>query len=327
MMIDQGKPRVIVSGSLAYDRIMDFPGRFRDHILPDKVHMLNVSFAVPGLTEHYGGTAGNIAYTFALLGGKPAVVAAVGGDFVRYRQWLRRHGVNLAGVRVVARERTAAAHIITDSDDNQITGFHLGAMGQRGAFLSPSRLRQAAAAIVAPGNIGDMLALPRRYRQAGVPYWFDPGQQLTSLTGARVRQALSGAQGLFVNDYELALTLKKTGWSMRQALARGVTVVTTLGPKGSVVRHGAAVVRAPAARPRAVVDPTGAGDAYRAGFLRAWLLQWPISVAARFAGVVAAYTVERSGTQTHRFSCADLRRRYRKNFGRELPRWDGVVRR
>ncbi len=310
---------VIVSGSLAYDRIMNFPGRFREQILPRKVHVLNVSFAVERFSEHFGGTAGNMAYNLALLGLRPTVVAAVGNDFVPYRRWLARHGVSLTGVSVLPRERTAAAHIITDADDNQITGFHLGAMQRPGATLSATRLRRAALAVVAPGNVSDMLTLPRRYRQLHLPYWFDPGQQLTSLTGAQLRQAIGGAEGFFANDYELALTLKKTGWTLRQLLARGVMVVATLGSKGSVVRHGATVVRVPAARPKAVVDPTGAGDAYRAGFIFGLLQGWPIPVVARFAGLVAVYTVERYGTQTHRFTWPALRRRYRQNFGSALP--------
>lgn len=311
--------RVLVSGSLAYDRIMDFPGRFRDHILPGKIHVLNLSFAVAELTEHFGGTAGNIAYNLALLGVRPTVVAAAGHDFGSYRVWLRRHGVDLSGVRVRAIDRTAAASIITDADDNQITGFHIGAMRAPGQPVPAALLSLAAAAMVTPGNLADMVALPSRYRRARVPYWFDPGQQLTSLHGRQLRAAIIGAFGLVANDYELAMILHKTGWTAARLAARVPTIVTTLGPKGSRILQGAKTVRLPPARPLRVVDPTGAGDAYRAGLLYGWLAGWPWAVSGRFAGLVAAYTVERLGTQTHRFTWQALRRRYRQNFGNELP--------
>lgn len=314
--------RVLVSGSLAYDRIMDFPGRFRSHILPGKIHLLNLSFAVRDLSEHFGGTAGNIAYNLALLGARPTVVASAGSDFGPYRKWLGQHGVGLAGVRVVARERTAAAYIITDRDDNQITGFHIGAMAERGIAPTASSLRRTAVAIVAPGNLADMRTLPARYRHLGVPYWFDPGQQLTSLSGAALRAAIGGSAGVFANDYELSLLLKKSGWRLAQLLGKTKLLVTTFGPKGSEIRSGSTRLRVRAAKPRKVVDPTGAGDAYRAGFLYGYLQRWPLKTAAQFAGLVAVYTVEKAGTQTHRFTWAGLRRRYRENFGSGLPKND-----
>ncbi len=311
--------RVVVSGSLAYDRIMDFPGRFRDHILPGKIHVLNLSFAVSQLSERYGGTAGNIAYNLAMLGLRPTVVAAAGSDFGPYRAWLHRHGVDLAGVRTVPDDRTAAAYIITDEDDNQIAGFHAAAMGRRGIAPAAARLCRVAGAIVSPGNLEDMRILPVRYRRAGVPYLFDPGQQLASLPGGRLRSALGGAFGLVANDYELALTLRQTGWSAAQLAARVPVVAATLGPKGSRIRQGKKIWRIPPARPSRLVDPTGAGDAYRAGLLYGWLARWSWPVAGRFASLVAVYAVERAGAQTHRFTWAALRRRYRQNFGRGLP--------
>lgn len=312
-------PRIIVSGSLAYDRIMDFPGRFADHILPDKIHVLNVSFGVTQFREHFGGTAGNIAYNLALLSQRPTVVAAAGSDFSPYRRWLRRHRVDCSGVRKVSGERTAAAYIITDRDDNQITGFHLGAMRFSGVRPTATAIRRAVLACVSPGNLADMLRMPVAYRRAKLPYLFDPGQQLTSLTGAQLRAAVSGARGFIANDYEVALALKKMGWTMRQLAGKTALVVTTLGPKGSMVQQGSMVVAVPPARPKSALDPTGAGDAYRAGLICGLLQRWPLDVVARFAGLVAVYTVEAYGTQTHRFTWPDLRRRYRKNFGAALP--------
>ena len=304
---------------MAYDRIMNFPGRFRDHIVPQKIHLLNLSFAVPDLQEHFGGTAGNIAYSLALLGLRPEVVAAVGKDFSDYRTWLQGRGVGGAGIRQIAHQRTAAAYIITDNDDNQITGFHIGAMSVRGLLPSRSLLSQAAGAIVAPGNVSDMVALPAAYRRAQLRYWFDPGQQLTSLSPTQLRQALRGAYGLVSNDYEFALVMRKTGWTAAQLSARVPVVVTTFGPKGSVIRQGSAHWRIPPVKPKRVLDPTGAGDAYRAGLLWGWLRGWPWSAAGRLAATVAAYTVERDGTQTHRFTWREVAARYRHAFRSSVP--------
>jgi len=309
---------VVVSGSLAFDRIMDFPGRFRDHILPEKIHLLNVSFGVERFTEHFGGTAGNIAYNLAVLGARPTIVAAAGSDFSPYRRWLMKNRVDLSGVRIVANERTAAAYIITDRDDNQITGFHFGAMSRPGRFPI-SAARRAVLAIVSPGNLDEMFALPARYQKMGIPYWFDPGQQLTSMSGAQLRAAVAHAQGFIANDYEIALALKKMGWTIRQLSQKTELVVTTLGPKGSKVQQGSVVVTVPPAKPKSTLDPTGAGDAYRAGFFYGLASGWPLPVAARFGGLVAVYTVEAYGTQTHRFTWAELRTRYRKNFNTDLP--------
>ncbi|MDO8559882.1 MAG: carbohydrate kinase family protein [bacterium] len=313
------KPILLVSGSLAYDRIMNFPGRFRDHIVPQKIHLLNLSFAVPDLHEHFGGTAGNIAYSLSLLGLRSEIIGAVGRDFSDYRAWLRRHGVGISGVRLVAGDRTAAAYIITDADDNQITGFHIGAMHARGVPPSSALLARAAGAIVAPGNVTDMVALPGSYRRAQVRYWVDPGQQLTSLSGAQLRQALGGAYGLVANDYEHALVARKTGWTAAEISARVHVVVTTLGPKGSVIRQGNTRWRIPPAKPKRVADPTGAGDAYRAGLLYGWLRNWPWPAVGRLAATVAAYTVERDGTQTHRFTWREVTARYRRAFGSRVP--------
>ncbi|MDD5110891.1 MAG: PfkB family carbohydrate kinase, partial [Patescibacteria group bacterium] len=212
-----------------------------------------------------------------------------------------------------------AAYIITDSDDNQITGFHLGAMRSGGLRPAAAVIRRTALACVSPGNLADMLELPAVYRRARVPYLFDPGQQLTSLTGAQLRSAVTGSAGFVANDYEVALALKKMGWTMRQLLGKTGLVVTTLGPKGSKIQQGSTTVIAPPAKPKSALDPTGAGDAYRAGLICGLLQRWPLPVVARFAGLVAVYTVEAYGTQTHRFTWVQLQRRYRKDFGAALP--------
>lgn len=310
--------KILVSGSLAYDRIMDYPGRFRDSILPNKIHALNVSFAVADLRESFGGTAGNIAYNLALLGNQPVVVAAAGKDFSSYRQWLQRHGVDVRAIRRVAGEPTASVTIITDRDDNQIAGFYVGAM--RAATPLPPSVKAATYAIVAPGNLSDMRTLPGRYAKLGVPYLYDPGQQLPVLTGTDLRRAIHRADGLVSNDYELSLIQRKTGWEMSKLRRATKYVITTLGPRGSVVRMASQIIRVPAVKASRVIDPTGAGDAYRAGWVTGWLRHWPLDVAARFAGCVAVYAVEQAGTQVHQFTFAQVATRYRRAFGRPLPK-------
>lgn len=311
--------KILVSGSLAYDRIMDYPGRFRDSILPDKIHSLNVSFTVTDLRESFGGTAGNIAYNLALLGHQPVVAAAAGRDFEPYRRWLKRHRVDDRVIRLVPSQPTASVTIITDRDDNQISGFYVGAM--REPTVVPVALAKSAAyAVVAPGNLSDMRTLPRRYARMGIPYLYDPGQQLPVLTGADVRQAILRADGLVSNDYELSLIQRKTGWGLPRLRRATRYLITTLGPKGSIVRTASQVIRVPAAKARRVVDPTGAGDAYRAGWVSAWLQHWSLPVAARFAGCVAVYAVETAGTQAHQFTFAQVAARYRRAFGQAVPK-------
>lgn len=313
--------RILVSGSLAYDRIMNFGGVFSEHILPEKIHTLSVSFMVDNLVEHFGGTAGNIAYSLALLGVNPVVAASVGNDFVRYKKHLKTCGVDTRAVRGISDERTASAWIMTDRKDNQITAFHAGAMSEGMKYEVGSMkglLRSAAFVIVSPGNLEDMALLPRLAKQCKVPYAFDPGQVIPVLSKKTLRDGLTGARVLFVNDYELSLLLKRTGLSLKQLRARVHTLVVTLGGKGSRIEAEGKVYRIPPAKPKAIVDPTGAGDAYRAGFIYGLLASWPLETVGRFAGLVAVYTVEKFGTQTHAFTWKEVRRRYKKSFGSQL---------
>lgn len=311
---------ILVSGSLAYDRIMNFAGVFSDHILPEKIHTLSVSFLVDNLVEHFGGTAGNIAYSLALLGAASVVVASAGNDFSPYKKHLKRSGVQTRGVREVPKDRTASAWIMTDRKDNQITAFHPGALKRRmqNAELRSIARRRIDFAIVAAGNRDDMRRLPTLYKRLGIPYAFDPGQMLPALSRDDLRTGLTGARALFVNDYELSLLLKRTGLSLKQLRASVHTLVVTLGAKGSRIESGGKVYKIPSAKPKAIVDPTGAGDAYRAGFIYGLLAGWPLETVGRFAGLVAVYTVEKLGTQTHKFTWKEVCRRYKKSFGPQL---------
>jgi adenosine kinase len=311
--------QIFVSGSLAYDRIMDFPGRFVDHILPEKIHILNVCFMVNGLTERFGGTAGNIAYNLALLGEKPIILATAGKDFGPYRDWLTSLGLPLEGIKEIPEEFTAGAYITTDLADNQITGFNPGAMKHRSEYRFDGLNPAAALAIVAPGSLEDMLAYTRVYKAKGVSYIFDPGQSIPAWGGDDLREMAAGALALIVNDYELEMYQQKTGLPENELLKLTPTLIVTRGDAGSYLRTAAGREDFPVVPPRQVLDPTGAGDAYRAGLLKALAqgLAWP--EAARQGAVLASFCVEQQGTQEHRLDDAAFWARYRENFGAPPP--------
>ncbi len=307
--------RILVSGSLAYDRIMDFPGRFADHILPEKIHILNVCFMVNGLTERFGGTAGNIAYNLALLGEKPLILATCGRDFAPYRQWLASLGLPLDGIKEVPREFTAGAYITTDLGDNQITGFNPGAMKHSSGYAFDGLHPAATLAIVAPGNLEDMLTYTRRYRALGVRYIFDPGQSIPALSSAELQEMARGAWALIVNDYELELYGRKTGLTSTELLELTPTLLTTRGELGSLLLTRDGEEEIPVTPARRVLDPTGAGDAYRAGLLHGLARGLSWSSAARLGSVLASFCVEQQGTQEHRVTLAEFRERHAAHFG------------
>jgi adenosine kinase len=308
--------RIFVSGSLAFDRIMDFPGRFADHILPEKIHILNVCFMVNGLTERFGGTAGNIAYNLALLGEKPVILATVGRDFAPYLEWLNRQGLPVAGIKEIPEELTAGAYITTDQSDNQITGFNPGAMKYPSLYPFDGVAPDRALAIVAPGNLEDMLAYTRRYKTLGVPYIFDPGQSIPAWGHGELQEMTTGALALIANDYELELLRRKTGLDEAGLLRLTGVIIATRGEEGSMLLTDAGKEDIPAIPARQVLDPTGAGDAYRAGLLKGLALgeDWPL--AARLGAVLASFAVEQQGTQEHKVPHSDFWERYARNFGK-----------
>lgn len=313
--------KILVSGSLAYDRIMDFPGKFSDHILPDKIHVLNVCFTVNGLQEKFGGTAGNIAYSLALLGEQPVILATAGKDFDRYEAWLQGHQLSLAGIRRVEEPLTAGAYITTDQADNQITGFNPGAMKYPSLFEFDGMDPQKTLAIVAPGNLEDMLTYTRRCKERKIAYIFDPGQSIPALSADQLVEMLTGSRLLISNDYELEMIMRATGLEKAQLLQRAGGIITTVGEDGSLVCTQDEEIKIPAARAARVVDPTGAGDAYRAGLIKGLVLGTSLADAARTGGVCASYAVECYGTQEHIFSEEDFWARYEKNFGGQKSLW------
>ncbi len=308
--------RVLVSGSLAYDRIMNFAGLFREHFLADKLHNINVSFAVDTFSENFGGTAGNIAYNLALLGEPSTIIAHGGSDFERYANRLRSLQIDPASIHIDAEKPTSSAFIMTDQADNQIAAFSLGAGGNTYSPLPETK--GFTCAIIGAGSAPDMQALPKHYRATGVQYFYDPGQQLPVLSGDDLRDGISGAAALYGNDYEINLIMQKTGWSETEIVEHAQMLVVTLGEKGSRIITTEKEVTVPAVSVANVVDPTGAGDAYRAGFIRGFLAGLSPDVCAKVASTVAAYAVETYGTQNHTFTEAHVKERYQKAYGENL---------
>lgn len=306
---------IYISGSLAYDRIMDFPGRFSDHILPDKIHILNVCFTVNGMVEKFGGTAGNIAYSLSLLKEKPVILATIGKDYQRYFDWLRENGLTVEGIRIIEEEFTAGAYITTDRADNQITGFNPGAMKYPSGYMLEGTNPGDSITLIAPGNLKDMVDYASVCRDTGIKFICDPGQSLTSWNGKDLADWIDGSATLISNDYELEMIMNMTGIDKKGLLRLTRAVITTLGEKGSLVSIAGDDMRIPSAAVRAVVDPTGAGDAFRAGLLKGLVLGKDIVTAAKMASVAASYAVEEYGTQSHRYSFEDFLERYRNNFG------------
>jgi adenosine kinase len=307
--------QILISGSLAYDRIMDFPGKFADHILPDKIHVLNVCFTVNSLKEKFGGTAGNIAYSLALMGERPLILAAAGKDFDRYEAWLQGHELSLEGIRRVQEELTAGAYITTDQADNQITGFNPGAMNYPSLFKFDGLDPEATLAIIAPGNLEDMITYTRRCKEKKIAYIFDPGQSIPALSGGQLSEMLTGCSLLISNDYELEMIIRATGLEKAQIVPRTGGVITTLGEDGARVCTQDEEITIPAAPTARVLDPTGAGDAYRAGLIKGLVVGESLLDAARTGAVCASYAVECYGTQEHIFSEEDFWARYEKSFG------------
>lgn len=306
--------KILVSGSVAYDRIMPFPGKFADHIMPDKIHILNVCFLVNGLIEKFGGTAGNIAFTLKLLGENPEILATVGKDFGNYEKWMQKHGISRESIRIMEEDLTASAYITTDKSDNQITGFNPAAMNHSSLYNFDRISPEETLAIVSPGNLDDMYNYSREYQQKQVRYIFDPGQNIPAFSGEKMLDMISGSYILIANDYELEMIMKNTGKSKAELLEYTENIITTLGEQGCTVINGGEDSILPAARVSQVVDPTGAGDGFRAGLIKGLADGRSVSEAAKVGLTSAAYAVEHHGTQEHYFTPEEFWHRYKDNF-------------
>ena len=304
----------LICGSIAYDNIMVFNGQFKDHILPEQLHILNVAFLVPDLRREFGGCAGNIAYNLQLLGGRPLIMATVGDDHQPYAYRLDRLGLAQRHVRHVPETFTAQAFITTDLDDNQITAFHPGAMNH-------SHLNHVHDAgdvklgIVAPDGREGMLQHAREFHAAGIPFLFDPGQGLPMFDGAELLELVRLADFVAVNDYEGQMLQEKTQLRLDQIAQRVKALVVTLGAKGSLIFAGGQQIEIPCVKADSVVDPTGCGDAYRAGLLYGIAngMDWPLT--GRLASLLGALKIEHRGGQNHHFTRDEVAIRFKQNFG------------
>ncbi len=308
----------LICGSIAYDTIMVFPGRFKDHILPEKLHILNVAFLVPDMRREFGGCAGNIAYNLQLLGGKPLIMATVGDDYQPYASRLENLQLSQRHVRKTAGTFTAQAFITTDLDDNQITAFHPGAMNcsHENHVLEAS---DVSLGIIAPDGRDGMLQHAREFHAAGIPFIFDPGQGLPMFSGDELLEFVRMAEYLTVNDYEAQLLQEKTGKSLAQ-LAQFVSgLVVTLGAQGSVIYAGGTEIAIPCVAAERVVDPTGCGDAYRAGLLYGLAHGWEWEQTGRLAALLGALKIAHRGGQNHRFTRDEIGERYKQVF--DAPLW------
>ena len=305
--------KALICGSVAFDTIMVFEDRFKNHILPDKIHMLNVSFLVPQMRREYGGCAGNIAYNLKLLGDVGYPMATVGRDFGLYADWMRKTGVPADYVQVIESEHTAQGFVTTDLDNNQIWAFHPGAMQKSHLNTVPVR-SDIAIGIVAPDGRDGMIQHANQFSEAGIPFIFDPGQGLPMYDGKDLKRFVEQATWVAVNDYEWQMIQQKTGWTESDVTQLTEALIVTRGPEGSVIHTKGGPIEIPCAKPKAVVDPTGCGDAYRAGLIHGLLhgLDWKTT--GRIASLMGAIKIEALGTQNHKFTPAEFKERLATAF-------------
>ncbi len=309
--------RIVVTGSLAYDYLMTFPGRFRDHLLQDRMHRMTVSFLVDDMRRLRGGVAGNIAYSLALLGERPLLVATAGDDFGEYRSALESAGVDTSGVRVIQGTFTASCFINTDQDANQLVAFYAGALAHAQlASLDPLKLGASDLVVISPADPAAMEATVASCLKAGVPYLFDPGKQTPRLEADQILRGMKTAAVIVGNDYEFGLMAQKTGQSEAALQAFAPVTVVTRGELGStILLRGQPPIDVPTAPIGALVDPTGAGDAYLAGLVYGVARHLPWPTVGRVAALSAAYAIEQRGCQEHHFTRPEFMARYTKAFG------------
>jgi adenosine kinase len=302
----------LICGSFAFDTIMVFPGQFKNEILPDKVHILNVAFLVPQLRREFGGTAGNIAYNIRLLGGDGVPMGTVGNDFDKYAAWLDQNRIPRTHIKTVADAYTAQAYITTDLDDNQITAFHPGAMSHAHTQDVPKKGVKVGA--VSPDGRDGMLLHARQFAEGGIPFLFDPGQGLPMFNGEELSAFIDQAAWVAVNDYESELLMDRTGLSLEKIADSVDALIVTRGGKGSTIFAGGKSYDIPCAKADSLADPTGCGDAFRGGLLYGQLQGMDWETSGRIASLMGAYNIERPGTQNHRFSMEQFRARFKKEF-------------
>lgn len=296
---------ILVCGSLAFDTIMVFPDKFKNHILPDKIHMLNVGFLVPEMRKEFGGTAGNIAYNLRLLEDEPLIMATVGEDFTNYYQRLNDLGIDKTHIKTIAGSFTAQAFITTDLDDNQITAFHPGAMNESHQN-SVKDTQGVTLAIIAPDGREGMFQHARECKEAGIPFLFDPGQGLPMFNGEELMHFIEMADYLAVNDYEAQLIQEKTGHNLAQLAEKVKALIVTQGGNGSTIYAEGQLFEIPCVKAEQMLDPTGCGDAYRAGLLYGMVRGWDWPTCGRLASVMGSIKIASRGGQNHKPTKAEI---------------------
>ncbi len=309
--------RTLICGSMAFDTIMVFHDRFKNHILPEKIHILNVAFLVPDLRREFGGCAGNIAYNLKLLGGEPVIMATVGDDFSAYDDRLDLLGIEKSHIRRIEGKYTAQAFITTDLDDNQLTAFHPGAMNVSHEN-KVSDARDIKLGILSPDGRQGMMEHARQFHEAGVPFIFDPGQGMPMFSGVELQDFIALADYVTLNDYEAQLLQERTGHKLDRLANEVKALIVTLGAQGSRIHVDGQVHDIPVAKPRAVMDPTGCGDAYRAGLMYGMLngYDWPTT--GRLAGLLGSLKIASRGGQNHRFDFPEVADRFKEAYGYAL---------
>jgi adenosine kinase len=306
--------KTVVTGSIAFDYLMSFPGKFTEHFLPEHMNRVSLSFLVDSMDKRRGGCAPNIAYTLALLGERPQLMATAGEDFGEYRQWLEAAGIDTSLVKQVPGKFCASFFCSTDQANNQIASFYTGAMAHAGE-LSFRTVRDCGLAIISPNDPGAMVQYAEECRTLGIRCIFDPGQQCARMSGAELRDGVTGATIVIVNDYELELLRQKTEWDEPEILARAQALIVTRGEHGSSVITPERRADVAAVLPDRIVDPTGVGDAYRGGLMKGIAMGLPYEVSARLGSVAATYALEHLGGQSHAYTWEEFTRRYEEHFG------------
>jgi len=302
---------------MAYDTIMVFKDQFKKHILPEQIHILNVAFLVPEMRREYGGCAGNIAYNLQMLGGHPLIMATVGDDFEPYTQRLKNVGLAQTHIRHVPGNFTGQAFITTDLDDNQITAFHPGAMSMS-HLNHVSEAKEVTLGIVSPDGRDGMINHAREFAEANIPFVFDPGQGMPMFSGAELLDFIEQANYVTVNDYEAKMLQDKTGKSLSDIAQRVTALIVTLGADGSVIYTHGRQISIPTPKPKAVVDPTGCGDAYRAGLLHGIQQGWDWETTGRLASLMGSLKIASRGGQNHKYSRMELAEMYKQHFGTRI---------
>jgi adenosine kinase len=306
--------KLIVTGSIAFDYLMSFPGKFTEHILPEHLQRVSLSFLVDSMDKRRGGCAPNIAYTLALLGERPLLMATAGEDFGEFRQWLDAAGIDTSLSKQIPGKFCASFFCSTDQDNNQIASFYTGAMADAGQ-LSFRSVRDCGYAIIAPNDPGAMVQYAEECRTLGIKFIFDPGQQCARMSGDELREGVTGAAIVIVNDYELELLRQKTGLSETDILVEAGALIVTRGEEGSSILTRGGRVDIAAVAPHRIVDPTGVGDAYRGGLLKGLAVGLPHEVSAQLGSVAAAYALEHLGGLSHSYTWDEFKRRYQEHFG------------